>query len=423
MNIQQTILKNGLKLINIKKKDSEVAVVLFLVGVGSAFETKQKAGISHFLEHLFFKGTTRRKNSLEISEFIEEIGGSFNAFTSKEYTGYYAEVAKKHVDKAFDFVSDLMLHPLFPKEEIEKEKNVVIEEMNMYQDMPMQYVGEKFEELLYGDTPSGRLVIGSKKSVMGLTREDLVKYVRSYYAAKNGVLVFVGNKDIKSVKKLSENYFAELKKGTKGTRKKVQEKQAKPKVSLLTKKTDQTHLCLGFRTVPLNTKEYYTAKVFAVALGGGMSSRLFTEIREKRGLCYYIRASQQSYLDSGYLVVQAGIDNTKVDEAVKATLAEIVRVKKEGLTKKELGKVKEFIKGKLALSLETSQSTAIYMAERYVLQNKIEELEKQYARIDAVTLSMVQSFMDTYIQEKSLNLTLIGPFKDRARFVKMLTLK
>ncbi|MBU1167279.1 insulinase family protein [Patescibacteria group bacterium] len=419
MKISQTKLNNGLKLIHVKK-ESEAATVLFMVGVGSKFETKSKAGISHFLEHMFFKGTKTRPSSVQIAEYIEGIGGSFNAFTSKEFTGYYAEVSRSHLERAFNFVSDLIIRPLLPAEEIEKEKGVIVEEMNMYQDMPMQYVSEKFEELLYGDTPAGRLTIGTKEAVQSMKRPDFKNYLNKHYGILNGVLVVVGGDDLSKVKRMANKYFAELQKGQKPTRAAVKEKQSQQALMLLTKKTDQSHLCLGFRTVSLKSKERYAAAVLAGILGGGMSSRLFTEIREKRGLCYYIKASQNSYTDSGYFVVRAGIDNAKVEEAIKATLAEIRRIKDEDIPQKEIKKIKEFLKGKLALSLETTQDTAIYMAEKFVLENKIESVSEVQKKIDAVSEENIKRLLNKYFINEGLNLAVIGPTKSKAKLNKIL---
>lgn len=419
MKISESKLKNGLKFIHVNK-DSEVSTVLFMVSVGSKYETGKIAGISHFLEHMFFKGTKNRPSSIEIAEYIEGIGGSFNAFTGKEYTGFYAEVEKKHTNQAYDFISDLILRPLFSSQEIEKEKGVIAEEMNMYQDMPMEYVSELFETLLYGDTPAGRLTIGKKEAIMTLQRKDFVDYLKNHYLCSNGVLVYVGSVGKQKAKEMANKYFSKLRDGKAKEKEKVFEKQSAPRVLLHEKKTDQTHLCMGFRTVDIMSKKRYVASVLSAILGGGMSSRLFTEIREKRGLCYYIRASQHSYTDSGYLVFQAGVDNRKVDEAVKAILFEAKKIKEKGVGEKELKKVKEYLKGRLALGLETTQDTAIFFAEQKILRKEIETLEQKYKKIDAVTKKDIMDFVKIYLKEQALNLALIGPFKDKKGFLKIL---
>lgn len=421
MNISVSELSNGLTHIHVQKNDSEAATVIFMVGVGSRYEEKRITGISHYLEHMFFKGTEKRKNSVEIAEYLEEIGGVFNAFTGKAYTGYYALVSKQHTERAYDFVSDLVLNATFPEEEMEKEKGVVIEEINMYNDMPMKQVVEHFEELMYGDTPVGRPIIGTKESVSSFTHKDVTDYVNTHYTVDNSVVVTVTPDDSKNAKAKAEEYFAAVKKGGKSEKEASTFDESGSKVLLGTKKTDQTHLNLGFPTVSLLDENRYAASALASILGGGMSSRLFHEIREKRGLCYYVSAYQDMFTDSGYMAIRAGIDNTKVEEAVKAMMNELKKVAEEGVTEKELKKVKEYMKGKLALSLEGSQETAVYMAEQYLLQGTTDSVGDRWKKIDAVTLDDVQDIIDTYLRPEAVRFALIGPFEDEEKFKSLLT--
>lgn len=420
MKIEKSTLSNGLVHLHVQKKDSEVSTVIFMVGVGSKYEEKRISGISHYLEHMFFKGTKKRKNSREIAEFIESVGGSFNAFTGKEYTGYYAVVSKQHTDRAFDFVSDLVTHATFPEDEMEKEKGVVVEEMNMYQDIPMKLVGEKFEEVLYGDTPAGRQIIGTKETVMGLTHQDIVDYVKRHYNTKNGVVVTVGSMNKAEAQESAEKYFSEIPEGEQSSKESVVEKQDDINILLTNKKTDQTHLCLGYRSASLNDDDYYPLSIAAAVLGGGMSSRLFNEIREKRGLCYYVKSMQDSYSDSGYFYIQAGIDNTKIEEALRAMMEEIKKMKEHGVTQDEFTKAKEFLKGKLALSLEGSQETAVHVAEQYLIENSVETIEDKWAKIDEVEFEDIKRVVDQYLVEKHLNLAMIGPYSDTEKFKKIL---
>lgn len=422
MHISDFELSNGLKHIHVTKADSAVTTVIFMVGVGSRHEEKRVSGISHYLEHMFFKGTEKRKGSVEIAEFIEEIGGSFNAFTGKEYTGYYAVVAKNHTDRAFDFVSDLVLNATFPEDEMEKEKAVVIEEMNMYNDMPMKLVAEKFEELLYGDSATGRPIIGNKKSVSDLSHEDVTTYVKTHYHTGNGVVVTVGPASAKEMNEQAEKYFSALGTGEKSSPEAAIPSGGGPAVMLTTKETDQSHLYLGFPTVSMLDEKKAAASCVAAVLGGGMSSRLFTEIREKRGLCYYVRAGQHTFTDSGFFAINAGIDNSKVEEAVKAMMTELKKIKEEGVTEKELKKVKEYLKGGLALALEGSQETAVYAAEEFVLKGRVETVEEKWAKIDAVTIEDTQHILDTYFVEDQVRFALIGPFDDHDTFKSLLTL-
>lgn len=421
MNISVSELSNGLTHIHVQKNDSEAATVIFMVGVGSRYEEKRIAGISHYLEHMFFKGTEKRKNSVEIAEYLEEVGGVFNAFTGKAYTGYYALVSKQHTERAYDFVSDLVLNATFPEEEMEKEKGVVIEEINMYNDMPMKLVVERFEELAYGDTPVGRPIIGTKESVSSFTHKDVTDYVNTHYTVDNSVVVTVTPDDNEAAKAKAEGYFSAVKKGGKSEKEPSAFDENGSKVLLATKKTDQTHLVLGFPTVSLLDENRYAASALASILGGGMSSRLFHEIREKRGLCYYVNAYQDMFTDSGYMAIRAGIDNTKVEEAVTAMMNELKKVAEEGVTEKELNKVKEYMKGKLALSLEGSQETAVYMAEQYLLQGVTYSVEDRWKLIDAITIDDVQNIIDTYLKPEAIRFALIGPFEDEEKFKSLLT--
>lgn len=422
MKITERKLKNGLKLLHVKKEDTPANTLLFVVGVGSKYEEKRVAGISHFLEHIFFKGTKKRGTSKAISEYLEEVGGVFNAFTGKEVTGFYAEVTPNHLERAFDFISDLLLNPLFPDEEIKKEKGVIIEEMNMVQDIPMRYVEDQFEKLLYGETPAGRLIVGTKESVLGVQRDDFLKYVEEHYLVGNGVLVYVGGEKISEILNLAEKYFASFPKGKKKDKEKVVESQSKPGVLLLEKKTDQTHLCLGFRGVSFKSEDRYPLALLAGILGGGMSSRLFTKVRDDLGLCYYIRAMAENYTDTGYLLVQAGVDNTKVAKAVSAILAQIKALKEKGPSSKELKKIKEYFKGHLVLALETTQEQAHYFAEQYILEKKIETIEDKIRKINRVKLTDLNRVAKKYLINSKLNLAVIGPFADKKKFEKILTI-
>jgi predicted Zn-dependent peptidase len=401
-------LKNGLRLILAPQKNTQAVTILAMVGAGSKYESDSIAGISHFLEHLFFKGTKKRPNTKAISEYLDAIGGEYNAFTSKEYTGFYAKVAAKHLKRAFDFISDILQNAMFPAQEIEKEKFVILEEMKMHLDTPMIHISELFETLLYGKQPAGRMIIGTEKAIMSLGRENFISYLKKLYQTGNMVLCVAGNFRKKEIKKMAENYFAKLFRGKGAGKQEVVEKQKKPQILVQTKKTDQTHLCLGARAYHHLDPRRYPLALLSLIFGGTMSSRLFINIRDKFGLAYYIKSSVESYTDSGYLIVQAGVDNQKAGEAIKLIILEIKKILKDGVTKDELKRAKENLKGKMLLELETSDELAMFLTSQELLKKKTETVREIFKKIDAVTLSEIKKTAKDVFKNNKLNLAVIG---------------
>lgn len=419
---KQFKLESGLNLIHAPIK-SKAATLLVMVKVGSKYEEEKIAGLSHFLEHMFFKGTKKRPNTKAISEYLDEIGGEYNAFTSKEYTGFYAKVALGHIERAFNFISDILLNSKFRSKDIDRERGVIIEEMNMYQDNPMAYVGEKFEELLYGKQPAGRLIVGNKESIRSVKRSDFVDYYRNHYLASNTVLCLAGNVEEEKFKDLSQKYFQNIKTGKVKNKQKVVEQQNSPKLSLMSKKTDQTHFCLGFRAYDVFSKKKYALKVLSTILGENMSSRLFLGIREKLGLAYYIRSSVETYTDSGYLVVQAGVDNNKADKAIKASVKEFNKILQKGVLEKEIKKAKEYIRGKMMIGLETSDELASFLTNQKILKDEVKTEAELFKNIESVTREDVKAVISEVLVDKKLNLSVIGPHQDKGKFSKILKIE
>lgn len=418
--VKKIRLRNGLRVISIPQKEARTVTLLLIVGVGSRYEKKNLAGISHFLEHMFFKGTNKRPNTQAISEYLDEIGGEYNAFTSKEYTGFYVKTAPKHIRRAFDFISDILMNSRFETKDIIKEKPVVIEEMNMIKDVPMHYVSELFERLLYGQQPLGRMIIGTEKTVLNLDRNKLINHLKNYYISSNIVISVGGKIDHKNCFNLTKKYFSKIPKGEKLLRKKVKDQQNKPEILIQDKQTDQTHFCLGVRSFDIFHPDRYVQEVLATILGGSMSSRLFLSIREKHGLAYYIKADTQYYTDAGYLVVQAGVDNKKVDQAIKLCLDEFRRIVKQKVSQKELCKAKEYIKGKTLINLETSDELAMFYNLEETLTSKIETPKEKFKKIDKVSDSDIQRVAKKIFTNARLNLALIGPHKDKRVFKRIL---
>jgi len=417
---RKTILKNGLRIISVPQRNSEAVTVLVLVGTGSKYERREISGISHFLEHMFFKGTKKRPDKLEIAETLDRVGGMYNAFTSQEYTGYWAKVSADYSEVALDWVSDIYLNSLLPEKEIEKEKGVIIEEINMYYDNPMSYVQILWDKLLYGDQPAGWSVLGTKESVSRISRQDLLAYMASQYGAKNTIVCLAGKISHSRALGLAKKYFAKIKDNRFMEKPEVRENQKRPGLLLKERKTDQTHFCLGVRAFNLFHPKRYAQEVLAAILGGMMSSRLFIEVREKLGLAYYIRTSVESNPDSGALVTQAGVDNKRAEKALSVILREYKKMKEKRIGPSELRKAKDHLKGNLTLGLETSDAKASFFAGQELLEKRIRPLKEIWREIDKVTSGQLQSLAREIFRPEKLNLAILGPFREKNKFEKLL---
>jgi len=422
MKYTRKVLKNGLRALIIPMPSFESATAMIMVGAGSRYETKQNSGISHFLEHMAFKGTKKRPTAMEIATLIDGVGGEFNAFTSKEITGYYVKAGVPHVDLCLDVLSDMLQNSRLDQTEIDKEKGVILEEKNLYEDTPSRHIGDIYENLLYGDTPLGREIIGTKEVISGITRQDFVNYTQSLYSANNLTVVIAGGVDTGKAEEFIEKYFGQMRSFNTIRYRKQLENQIKPALFVQKKKTEQVHIGIGFRTVSLHNEEKHALSVLAAILGGGMSSRLFSEVREKRGLAYYVRTSSEHYQDVGNLISTAGLDPKRVEEGISVIVAEYAKISgsKPEISKKELLKAKEFLKGHFVLELEDSRAVAGFFAQGEILEKKIETPEELMAKVDGVTMEQVETVAKKYFTQKHLNLAIIGNFPDRQKFEKLL---
>lgn len=409
---KKTILSNGLRIITIPMATSNSVTVLILVGTGSKYETKDINGISHFLEHMFFKGTKKRPNTLKISETLDSVGGEYNAFTSKEVTGFWAKVDKKHSDVAIDWICDIFLNSKFDEKEVAREKGVIIEEVNMYLDTPMAYVGELFEKLLYGDTPAGWRVIGEKENILSFNRKKVVDYYEFHYSPSNVIVCVAGAINEKEIEEKIKKDFEKIKKANTGQKLKVKEQQSEPQILVHNKKTDQTHFCLGTRAYDLFDKRRYALALLSVILGGNMSSRLFIKVRERNGLAYSIHTSADNATDTGYLVTQAGIDHKNLEKAVKLILEEYKDLRDKKITAKELQKAKDYLKGVMSLSLDASDSQASFYGLQELLEKDILTPEEKFKKIDEVSVDDIKKIAEDIFLPEKLNLAIIGPFEE-----------
>lgn len=395
---------------------------MILVGVGSRYETKEISGLSHFLEHMAFKGTQKRPTAMTISSLIDGIGGEFNAFTSKEITGFFIKSAANHLILAIDVLSDILLHSKFEEAEIEKERGVILEEINLYEDTPMRKVSDVYEELLYGDTPLGWDTAGRKEVIKKITRQDFLNYLHSFYSPQGMALVVAGSFEKQRVLDSAKEYLGDMELFDTPSYTPVIENQTQPQALVKFKKTEQAHLCLGVRTFPYSHPDRYTLAVLATILGGGMSSRLFHEVREKRGLAYYVRSSSDHFLDTGTLVTQAGVDLRRIEEVVKIILDEYRKMTVETCSKGEFSKAKEYLKGHLILELEDSRGVASLFGGQEILEKRIRTPEEIIAEIERVSVEDIQRVAGEIFKENKLNLAVIGPFEDGKKFEEILRL-
>ncbi len=414
-------LENGLRIVLASKEESFSTTTLVLVGAGSEYETKETNGISHFLEHLCFKGTKNRPTSFDITSELDHIGAVYNAFTGTEYTGYFAKATPEHLDKIIDIISDMYLNPLIPPSEIEKERGVIIEEINYYEDTPMRKVQELFTNLLYKDQPAGWDIAGRKEIIKKLQREDFLRYRDLYYLSKNTLVVIAGSFNEKNVVEILKDKFKDIKEGFKKEKPITIESQSKPEVLIKTKDLDQTHIVLGVRAYNLFDKRRFSLELLSNILGGGMSSRLFQRIREELGACYYINAGANLSIDHGYLAVSAGIDNRRVEEIIVAVLQEINKIKNELVSDKELIRAKNCLIGNMYLGLESSDELASFYGSQEIIKNKIMEPEEIKIKIESVTADEIKEVAQDIFKNNKLNLALIGPVKDQEKIEKILT--
>jgi predicted Zn-dependent peptidase len=420
MIFTKTKLKNGLKIITAPIKETKAVTVLFLVGTGSRYEDKKYNGISHFLEHMFFKGTNKRPSTLDISQELDSVGASYNAFTSEEETGFYVRVSSDHFSMALDILVDMLFNSKFDSEEIEREKGVILEEINMYQDVPQRYIFDLTKKLFYGDSPLGRSTAGEKETVKKFNRDDFIKYRTTHYNPENMTIVIAGSKNhidwVNEVKK----YLGDYPKKIENKYSAISPSQSCPKVLLYPKKTDQAHLTIGFPTFKRTDKRHSILKIINNVLGETMSSRLFTQVRERRGLAYYIGTDIWNFRDTGAIVSYAGVDLKRVDQAIRVILEEFKKIKSEKITKIELDRAKENLKGRMYLELEDSMSVASFLGEQELFWNKIDSPEQIINDIFKVTQKEVFDLSQELFQTNKINFTMISPFKDDKKFSELM---
>jgi predicted Zn-dependent peptidase len=413
-------LANGLRVLTAPLPHAQSVACFVMLAAGSRYERAENRGIAHFAEHMFFKGTERRPTSRDLTTLVDGIGGEFNAFTSKEYTGYYVRCAGADRDTAIDVLLDMIRHSKFDPEEIEREKGVILEEMNMYYDTPRDHIGTVYETLVFGDNPLGWETLGTKDTIRAASRDTFLDYITEWYTPERMVIVvsgMVGDDLLPSLERL----LGDMSANGRGAPAPAQlEKPAGPHVAIHHKDADQAHIILGVPSYPLEHPDRYALQLLATVLGTGMSSRLFLEVRERRGLAYYVYGANHSYTDAGSLYAQAGVDLNRIDDAVSVIVEQFKRMAEEPVPADELEKSRSLAKGRFVLSTESPQGLVMFGLRREVLEGEAMEPAKLLAKLDEVTVEDVQRVARDLIASDRLHLAVIGPFEDDERFRKLL---
>jgi predicted Zn-dependent peptidase len=428
--IHQTFtLKNGLSVVLVDTKTFPTFTAMLLVGAGSRYENKENNGVAHFFEHMAFKGSKKYPNALLLSSMIEGLGGIFNAFTTKDRTGYWIKAPLSHFETVVDVLADMIQNPLLLEEEIEREKGVIIEEINMYEDEPQYKVWELFEELLFKNHPLGYPTTGYKETVGKFTRQTFLDYMENLYKPSNTILVIAGGLSINQKSKIKnqndtskfknflniiEKKFSSWKDGQKASFLNFSDTQNSPQILIKTKKTEQAHLVLGYRGLSYTDKKRYVQSVLMTILGGGMSSRLFYQLRERRGLCYYIHSGSEPFSETGYVYTRAGltVDAKKINEAIKVIIDEHQKIAEGELKDEEIKKAKEMVKGRLILSLEDTHDLASFVGRKLIFEGKIVEPQEVIKKIDVITKEEIIDLAKKLFVKEKFNLALLSPITE-----------
>ena len=407
---KKTILDNGLRIISYNMPERESAALGVWINVGGRYENSKNKGLSHYLEHILFKGA-KNHSCRQIKESIEGIGGSLNGFTSEELTCYLVKVPAASLNKGLSVLSDMVINPTLPAQEIEKEKTVILEELKMYKDLPQSYVYELLDELLWSGQPLGEPIIGTIESVSRVDRKALLDFKTKHYTASNMVVSACGNLDYGKLENNIAKVFSRVPNDMKNEFLAAKDAQSAPQLKVFYKNTEQTHMALGFRSFQREHPLKHALGLLNVILGANMSSRLFNEVREKRGLAYEIGTAAKRFHDTGAFVVHAGIDNKKVPQAIALILKELSKIKKTPVTADEFSRAKEFYSGQLRLALEDTLEHMLWIGETTATLDKAFSLNEIIAEVNSVSRGNVREAAQQVFKENNLNLSIIGPLK------------
>ena len=420
VEFRKDTLKNGIRLITVPMPNLQSVTAMIGVGVGSRNEEARVQGLAHFTEHMMFKGTARRPTALQIATELDSLGARSNASTSKEVTDYYAQAAGKNFPKIMDILGDILLNSKFDPKEIDKERGVILEELKMYRDDPKDWVSILSDRLTYGEHPLGWDIVGTESSLGAISREDFLEYRDHWYRSENIVVAVAGKIVEKEVISQVRELLSKLPKESISKPLPFQAQQTHPEILVEERKVDQTNFILSARAYPRGHRNFEKVRILTIILGVGMSSRLFTEVREKRGLAYRISAGRGEYSDAGEIAVTGGVNNKRFEEALKVVIQELGKLKDDLVSAGELQKAKEILRGNIVLRLETTPGTCDWFLEQELLERKIETPEEKLKKIDAVTAEDVRDVARELFVSEGLNLALIGPFPNPEKFRPLL---
>ena len=405
---QKTTLDNGLRIITATMTHTQAVSINFFIGIGSRYEAEAQAGISHFIEHLFFKGTIKRPSAKEVCEIIEGVGGILNGGTDKELTIYWCKVAQPHLSRALDVLVDILLHSKFDPQDIERERQVIIEEINMSKDSPSQQVDMLIDELLWPNHPLGRDIAGSKESVAAITRDMMLDYLARQYLPSNTVVTIAGNIQHQEIVTAISQALGSWTNKQSHSGYVTYKEQPVQRLRVETRDTEQAHLCLALPGLSLLHPQRFALDLLNVILGEGMSSRLFTEIRDKLGLAYSIHSYVEHFLDTGSITIYAGVEPKNLSTVIKAILEQLYQLK-EAVPESELYKAKELSKGRLLLRMEDSRSVAGWMGGQEILTEHILSVDQIISIIDDITTDDLKQIAEELIVDSQLRLAVVGP--------------
>ena len=405
---KKTVLNNGLRIITHNIKDRDSIALGFWVGVGGRYEDDRIKGIAHFLEHVVFKGSQKYSGE-EIKMRIEGIGGALNAFTSEEQTCFYAKIPSKHLNQTFDVLADMVLHPQITAKDAGKEKTVIVEEIKMYHDLPQYFVMELLDGLLWPDHPLGKSLAGTKESVMGISRKDLKKFHQLFYAPGNIVVAACGNLTHSKITALVKKKLGKLRLSDKIGFCKADEIQIQPRTRFYKKNIEQMHLALGLPAYNEKHKDRYVLSLLSTILGGNMSSRLFVEVREKKGLAYSISCSYKAFHDTGLFLIRAGVDNKKIVQTVNLILQELDKIRRQGVGRNEFLRAREYLSGQLLLGLEDTMEHMLWIGEGMLTTNRIKTRTSIMKELKKIKPADIKRVANDVINVNRYNLAIVGP--------------
>ncbi|MDD3726299.1 MAG: pitrilysin family protein, partial [Candidatus Ratteibacteria bacterium] len=420
MEWQEIKIKNGIRIMYKVMPEFHSVSTGIWIKTGSRFETEKISGISHFLEHLLFKGTKKR-NYRQIKEAIEGVGGTFNGFTSEEATCYWIKILGEYIELCLDVLSDMIQNPLLKEKDIEKERNVITEEINMYRDIPARYVFELFDEILYGGHPLGQPITGTVESISRIRREDMFQYIRDFYTAENVVVSIAGNINEKTIEKIIDKYLSSVKNRQENTFILWERKPSGPKTKVLYRKTEQTHIVMGGLAPDRFDSKRYPLTVLNTILAGNMSSRLFNRIRESMGLAYAIKGMTKHYQDTGAYLIYAGVSPEKTEKATSAIIEEMKKMKEKGPTQNEMKRAKKFIVSQILMGLEDNLEYMLWMGEERLFRKKLITIQETVEKINSVVAEDVKGIAEELFRPENMYLSLIGPSADEEKMTKIIS--